>query len=230
MFANYPIYLLVSNIPRLCERVTAHYGFPEFVECIRRFLYDQLNPDAEMPGDQVNLRNCPAFDGEIKVFSLVLATYHAPSDHLGEGGMHQDIICCTPQWWGGAAQYDCILVAGGGSEVDPIGGLLVAHVLLFFSFRHQGHSYSCALVEWLLPISNKRNGLTGMWIVVPEVNAARQQVRAVISVKMILQGVHLVGVYGEELLPVTFHFSESLNAFNTYYVNKYIDHHSYTIC
>ncbi|KAI9573323.1 hypothetical protein HD554DRAFT_1171973, partial [Boletus coccyginus] len=55
-------------------------------------------------------------------------------------------------------------------------------------------------------------------------------VRAVISVKTILRGVHLIGVYGKEHLPVRFHFSESLTAFNAYYVNKYIDHHSYTIC
>ena len=230
MFAHYPIYLLVPNIPCSCEHLAAHYGFPELVECIQHFLYDQLNPDAETPGDQANLRDCPVFNGNIKVFNSASATYYAPSDHSGEGGMHRDIIRCTPQWRGGAARYDCVLVDGGGSENEPLGGLLVARVLLFFSFKHQGHSYSCALVEWFLPIGNEPDGLTGMWIVVPEVNAARQQVRAVISVKMILRGVHLIGVYGKEYLPVTFHFSESLDAFNAYYVNKYIDHHSYAIC
>ncbi|KAI9567640.1 hypothetical protein HD554DRAFT_2322505 [Boletus coccyginus] len=190
------------------DHVAAHYGFPELMDCTRHFLYNQLNPDVEMPGDQIDLRDCPMFNGDIKVFNSASATYHAPSDHSGQGGMHRDIIRCTPQWRGGAARYDCVFVDGGGSEDDPLGGLLVARVLLFFSFMYQGDSYSCALVEWFLPISDDPDGPTGMWIVVPEVNAARQR----------------------EHLPVRFHFSESLTAFNAYYVNKYIDHHSYTIC
>ncbi|KAI9453725.1 hypothetical protein HD554DRAFT_2036900, partial [Boletus coccyginus] len=84
-------------------------------------LYDQLNPDAEMPGDQIDLRDCPMFNGDIKVFNSASATYHAPSDHSGQGGMHRDIIRCTPQWRGGAARYDCVFVDGGGSEDDPLG-------------------------------------------------------------------------------------------------------------
>ena len=74
------------------------------------------------------------------------------------------------------------------------------------------------------------HNLTGMWIVALEMKAAGQRVRAVISVKTILRGAHLIGVYGEEHLPASFHFSKSLNAFNAYYVNKYIDHHSFTLC
>jgi hypothetical protein len=127
-------------------------------------------------------------------------------------------------------RYDCVFVDNGGSDNDPLGGLLVACVLLFFSFRFQGRSHSCALVEWFLPFGNESDPLTGMWIVVPKVNATGHCVRAVISVKTILRGAHLIAVYGANFLPVTFHFSDSLDAFNAYYVNRYIDHHSYTIC
>jgi hypothetical protein len=210
--------------------VAAHYGYPELIECIRRYLYDQVNPNAEIPGDRIDLHRCPSFESDIKVFNSASATYYAPSDHSGRGGMHRNLIRCTPRWRGGSARYDCVFVDNGGSNDDPLCGLLVARVLLFFSFRFQGRSHSCALVEWFLPSGYEPDPSTGMWIVVPEVNTTGHRVRAVISVKSILRGVHLIGVYGAAFLPVTFHFSDSLNAFNAYYVNRYIDHHSYTIC
>ncbi|KIN98075.1 hypothetical protein M404DRAFT_158434, partial [Pisolithus tinctorius Marx 270] len=101
------------------------------------YLYDQLNPNAEMSGDHVSLCQCPSFDGDIKVFNSVLATYYAPSDHSGHGRMHCNVICCMPQWQGGPVRYDCILVDNGSSENDPLCGLLIAHCLLFFSFKFQ---------------------------------------------------------------------------------------------
>ena len=39
-------------------------------------------------------------------------------------------------------------------------------------------------------------------------------------------GAHLIGVYGGEFIPADLHFSESLDAFKAYYVNKYIDNHA----
>jgi len=210
--------------------VAAHYGYPELIECIRHYLYDQLNPNAGISGDHVGLCHCPSFKGDIRVFTSALATYYAPSDHSGCGGMHCNVICCTPQWRGGSARYDCVFVDNGGSDDDPLSGLLVTRVLLFFSFRFQGGSHSCALVEWFLPFGDEPDALTGMWIVVPEVNATGRRVRAVISVKSILRGVHLIGVFGAAFLPVTFHFLHSLNAFNAYYVNRYIHRSSLIHC
>ncbi|KAI9459974.1 hypothetical protein HD554DRAFT_2323915 [Boletus coccyginus] len=199
----------VQNIPRASKLVAAHYGYPELIECIRHYLYDQHNPNAGISGDRVDLCHCPSFEGNIRVFNCASATYFAPSDHSGCGGMHHN-------WRGGSAHYDCVFVDNGGSDDESLSGLLVAHVLLFFSFRFQGCSHSYPL--------------TGMWIVVPEVNAAGCHVQAVISVKSILQGAHLIGVFGAAFLPVPFHFSSSLDAFNAYYVNRYIDHHSYALC
>ncbi|KAG2144246.1 hypothetical protein DEU56DRAFT_870395 [Suillus clintonianus] len=37
---------------------------------------------------------------------------------------------------------------------------------------------------------------------------------------------HLLPVFGDGALPVDFHFAHSLDAFNSYYVNKYADHHA----
>ncbi|KAJ7931336.1 hypothetical protein B0H13DRAFT_1594257, partial [Mycena leptocephala] len=47
----------------------------------------------------------------------------------------------------------------------------------------------------------------------------------VIKVDAITRGCHLIGVYGTFALPEDFYFSSSLDAFNTYFVNQYADHH-----
>jgi hypothetical protein len=47
----------------------------------------------------------------------------------------------------------------------------------------------------------------------------------VINVDVIVRGCHLIRVYGTSALPEDFHFSSSLDAFNTYFVNQYADHH-----
>ena len=46
---------------------------------------------------------------------------------------------------------------------------------------------------------------------------------------MILQPAHLIGMYGDDEIPVDFQLSDTLDAFRAYYVNKYIDHHAYTM-
>jgi hypothetical protein len=47
----------------------------------------------------------------------------------------------------------------------------------------------------------------------------------VINVDTIARASRLIGVYGANPLPVDFHFSDSLDAFNTYFVNPYADHY-----
>ena len=62
----------------------------------------------------------------------------------------------------------------------------------------------------------------------PEDYQQGHQVHAVIGLDMILQPAHLIGMYGDEI-PVNFQLSDTLDAFRAYYVNKYIDHHAYTM-
>ena len=55
---------------------------------------------------------------------------------------------------------------------------------------------------------------------------------AVVHLDAILRGVHLVGVAGKEFLPPDnkdLSFSDSLDAFDAFYVNKYADHHSHEL-
>ncbi|KAJ7680040.1 hypothetical protein B0H17DRAFT_943571, partial [Mycena rosella] len=48
---------------------------------------------------------------------------------------------------------------------------------------------------------------------------------AIIPVDSIARAAHLIGVYGTAALPEDFHFSDSLDAFDTYFLNPYPDHH-----
>ncbi|KIM63074.1 hypothetical protein SCLCIDRAFT_39268, partial [Scleroderma citrinum Foug A] len=56
-------------------------------EAIHCFLYDQVNPDAEIPGDHVDLHLCPLFQGKVWVFHSAAAMFCAPSDQPGIEGM-----------------------------------------------------------------------------------------------------------------------------------------------
>ena len=63
----------------------------------------------------------------------------------------------------------------------------------------------------------------------PEDYRQGHQAHAVIGLDMILQPAHLIGMYGDDEIPVDFQLSDTLNAFHAYYMNKYIDHHAYTM-
>ena len=217
------------GVSGLVSHVAAQLGLPGLQDMIQRFLYDQLNPDAEISGDRTNIHICPTFHRKVWVFHSATATFCAPSDHSGVGGMRREIIRATPSWQGGHPCYDCIYVAKGGIDAEGFHSLMVRRVRLFFSCVHEGHCYSCALVDWFVPIAEEPDELTGMWIVVPEVDNDGRRIQSVISLESVVRGPHLIGVYGSESLPVDLHFSEFLDAFKAYYVNRYIDHHANTL-
>ncbi|KAI6138059.1 hypothetical protein BKA82DRAFT_167053, partial [Pisolithus tinctorius] len=92
------------------------------------FLYDQLNPHADIPGDHAQLDACSPFQGKVCVFNSAVVTYFAPSDQSGIKGMHRKIICVRPSWHGGPPWYDCMYVVKGGVEGDGFQSLMVARV------------------------------------------------------------------------------------------------------
>lgn len=154
------------------------------------------------------------------------ATFYAPSDISGVGGMRYERIRAVPQWRGGPARYDCVFV-----ETDPsregMRGLDVARVLLFFQFEHDNITYPCALVQWYSRVGDEPNEDTGMWIVEPDLNEDGSFRESIIHLDTILRAAHLIGVYGEDFLPQDFTFHKTLDTFESFFVNKYIDHHAF---
>lgn len=108
-------------------------------------------------------------------------------------------------------------------------GMLIARIHLLFSFTdyetNEGRQLiQCALVSWFLPALDECDPDTGMWTVKPEGTRGRQPVQ-VIPLKSIAQGAHLLPKYGVGMLPDYITHVNFLNAFHTYFVNPYIDHH-----
>ena len=79
------------------------------------------------------------------------------------------------------------------------------------------------LVQWFVTVGDAPCGDTGMWIVRPEMeDDGSTQIKSIIHVNSILQGAHLIGVYGRVFLPNDFSYIDSLAAFQAYYVNMQI--------
>ncbi len=95
-------------------------------------------------------------------------------------------------------------------------------VLLFFSFEYNNMHYPFALVEWFKKVG--LDSVTGMWVVCPDIVRRRWE-HSVVHLDLFLHATHLVPVFGTHKLPWGFHFMLSLDAFDAYYINKYIDHH-----
>jgi hypothetical protein len=201
---------------------------PRFPEYIRRFLFDMLYPLSPVPGSDTPLINCPALSGgKIRIFHSATSVYYAPSDICGIGGMHRETVRACPSWFKGPQRYDTVFITKD-QTVNGFRGLHVARVRLFFDFTHSNILFPCALVEWFVPQDTRPCDLTRMWVVEPEMLRGKR-VTSIVHLDTILRGAHLIGKHGNVLVPRRFQFYHSLSSFHSYYVNKYIDHHSHEI-
>ncbi|KAK0447486.1 uncharacterized protein EV420DRAFT_1622436 [Desarmillaria tabescens] len=142
--------------------------------------------------------------------------------------MHHECIHSTHSWQNSSAHYDCMF-AEADKDLLSFQSLHIACVLLFFSIQHEDIPYPCALVTWFSEVDDQPCEETGMWIVKPDMDPQGRQLMLVIHLDSILHGAHLIGVSGTTLLPVELKHTDSLNAFQYFYVNKYADHHSHEI-
>ncbi|PBK83662.1 hypothetical protein ARMGADRAFT_1048374 [Armillaria gallica] len=104
-------------------------------------------------------------------------------------------------------------------DLSTFQGLHIACVLLFFSIWHEDILYPCMLVTWFSETDDQPCEEMCMWVVKPDLDYQDS----------ILHEAHLIGVSGTTSLPVELKHSDSLDAFQCFYVNKYADHHSYEI-
>ncbi|TFK84682.1 hypothetical protein K466DRAFT_496109 [Polyporus arcularius HHB13444] len=220
-----------STSSETIDKVARALDQPSLVAHLRRFLQSQRDPDGPNP-DLIPLDECPyVWSGEsIEVYHSATATFYAPSELAGPGGMHREMIRATPRWWGLHPRFDTVLVS---LDRDALGmdGMTVARVRCFFTYRDEDVVHECALVEWFILDQPDPDDVTGMWIVRPDVHADGTRVTDVISVDSILRAGHLAPVYGTTPLPHDFRYADALDAFRRYYVNWYIDYHAHeTIC
>ena len=108
-------------------------------------------------------------------------------------------------------------------------GLEIAHVCLFFSLTFQGVKYPCALVHWYSHVGQSADSDMGMWSVQPDVMDDGAPLAAIIHLDTIIRAAHLLPVFKEGLVPRDLTFSDTLDRFQLFYVNKFIDHHAFEI-
>jgi hypothetical protein len=188
---------------------------------LQQFLRNQLYPN-----------NPPQyfrpFHGKISVYPSALATFYAPSDICGTGGMRRERIRAVESWRKGPGRYDCAFISTDPSA-EGMRSLDIGRVRLFFSFGYNNTIYPCALICWYSRVTDKPDEDTGMWVVEPESNADGSPWMAIVHLDTLVCGAHLIGVYGDKYVPKKLTFNDSLNAFHTYYVNKFIDNHAFEI-
>ncbi|KAI0362819.1 hypothetical protein OH77DRAFT_1442803 [Trametes cingulata] len=219
-----------ERLPATCRlhALMRRLNQPELDMHLRQFLHDQLNPELELAED------LPAADypvlphrTRIALYYLARATFYAPSELAGVGGMHQEMIRCAPRWYGARPRYDTVLVQTNPDAPGML-GMTVARVRAFLSFTHDYLRYNCALVEWFELDGDEPDPVTGMWIVKPEMVRGRHA-KQVIPISSIVRACHLIGVYGRTRIPTDFHYADSLDAFRCYYVNWYADYHAHEV-
>ncbi|KAI0745331.1 hypothetical protein C8Q76DRAFT_764613 [Earliella scabrosa] len=217
----------------LCDKIMTYawrkrLHSPKLHELLRRFLREELYPGFDEPDQLVPLGDCPELAPHtlVAVHHSATAVFHAPSEDCGPGGMHSEIVRCSPRWFKQEPRYDTVLVQIG--DGDQMSSLTVARVRSFLSFPHHITMYECALVEWFEFVDQHPDPVTGMWMVKPEMAGNRRAV-GVISVDSIVRSCHLLPVCGRTRIPSTFHFSKTLDAFRRYLVNVYADYHTHEL-
>jgi hypothetical protein len=204
-------------------------GQPNFVDLIQQFLYDQRRSDLESEATSSSTSSeLPEFCGKISMFKSAVATFFAPSDISGVGGMRCERIHAVDTWRNGAGRYDCVFVSTDPTA-EGMRGFDIARVKLFFSLKHEGIGYPCALIHWYSRIGDSPDENTGMWVVQPDLLDNGTRFASIVHLDAIFRVAHLLPVYGNEFVPSYLHFSQSLDAFHSYYVNKYVDHHAFEI-
>ena len=81
-------------------------------------------------------------------------------------------------------------------------------------------------VHWLNG-GRKPDDATGMWIVEYDERRNGRWVYSVIHLDTIFRAAHLIPDFSPQLLPLNFDHKHSLDCFDTFYVNRYADHHAH---
>ena len=207
---------------QVAARMLEQPGFPVLV---RRFLFDQLNPNPPVPSSEIMEDMYPVIEDKIYVFSSAVATFHAPSDISGVTGMHCKYIQATSSWRRGPGCYDYILV---NTNMSGRRGFDVAWVFLFFLFSHQGVEYPCALIQWYSFIGNEPDKNTGCWMVKPDVHPNASANLTVIHMDCIIYAAHLMPIIRTpQFVDCSITMYLSLNRFQLFYISRFVNHHAF---
>ncbi|KAH7906148.1 hypothetical protein BJ138DRAFT_1138085 [Hygrophoropsis aurantiaca] len=142
--------------------------------------------------------------------------------------MRREHIRACPMWRNKHSRNDCVFVSAD-PHAEGMRGLEVARILCFFSFRFEGNKYPCAVIRWFQKVDDEADEDTGMWVVQPGYNEDGTQHTVVIHIDTIYRAAHLIPMYGPEFIASDIKYYHSYDAFRSFYVNKFADHHAFEI-
>jgi len=204
------------NIPNLCE-LTHH------------FLFGQCHPDDPRDAFKIPLAECPQFDGRITVYNSACSRFYALSDLSGISGMQTEIIQSMPLWRKKGSRHDCVFITTN-PDAAGLHAFDIVRVLSFFSFTNRNRKYfPCAVIRWFDKLGDSADKKTGMWMVWPSFLPNHSSNHAVIHMDSIYCAAHLIPVYGAASISSHIKPHNCYDSFHTFYVNKYVDHHSFEL-
>ena len=213
---------IAHNIPQLVKLLGQVLHLPLLPSLISCFLYEQLNPGLTIPVEEILLSECPTYTGKALIYPSAVATYHAPSDISGLGGMFCERIRSITSWRGGSQWRDCVFIMQD-EDMPGFWGLLIGQVLSFLKLKHKG-IIPCGNFE---TIGSTPYPLTNMWKVHHDLNAwGQQQLKIeIVHLNAIVHAAHLIGIASLLFIAYELNHMNVLDAFKTYYINKFIDYH-----
>ena len=105
--------------------------------------------------------------------------------------------------------------------------MTVGQVMGFMGIPYDGMWHPCALIDWFEKVSEVPSDVTGMYEIQPKLDELGQQVTSIVHIDAIFRAVNLSPVFRSTVMPLEFHYSYTLDAFDSFYVNKYGDYHSH---
>ena len=166
-------------------------------------------------------------DPKVLVVTTATSMYFVPSDCSGTTGYMKKLIHATTSYRKKFPRYDTIFVRMGLAPRPH--GLLVAQLCVLFSFTIKGVHHKVALVEWFSYVGNSPDEDTGMWVVQREKQQDGLPLMDFIFVDTILRSCHLLPMYREVTILSDVTHMTSLTNFKIFYVNKFVDHHSFEL-
>jgi hypothetical protein len=185
----------------------------------------------------LGINDMPSIDAALRtvrvyVHHSAVATFYAPTDPSGIGGMRKETIRSTPSWRG-KLRRDTVFLNHNPS-LPGMRGLRIARVRHFLRLETaRDRSFACALVHMWEVIGNEPDEDTGMWAARPLMSGINcSPVLDVVSLAVVRRASHLVPIFSAERahwIPLRHCFSTTLDTFRSFYINKWIDHNAYAI-
>lgn len=199
---------------------------PNLPRLVGKFLYFQQFPDSINSPDNIPLSKLPTADPRsFHIYHSAVAEYYAPSDHSGDGGRCRERIRAVPSWRNKQSRRDCIFVSKD-MTTPGMAGMEAARTILFLSFTYKGQQIPCVLVEWFTT-RPERCPRTGMWIVDRDYEHDSSRSMELIHLDSVIRGAHLIPVFYEGFVSTDLTYEDSLDRYDTFYVNQYADHHAF---